>query len=371
MPNGNKRRPDTLELEVLREPKSLNTERRYDTTDTTHLHNTCPETSLTPLQTQHLQTSGRSLSSRNESRSSIVKEHWYNFGGLFAKRSRNVNTTTEAATAKTTTTTTTFATTTATTEGSGTTATLARPEPSTIDNSTTTILTLSPQANDNDDQENLPDVAAVLPRKNSKKRWSRNKSQSGSLYSLATLAQTGEIQLHSRLEKDPEAECLSSSLIKRKSETKDKDKILLTSVAASDVSAVTGGEGVQTQIDMDDVVTADGLNSSSKSGLRANLMSYLSKLAIWKNSNCRGHKTRTTRSKQFPTPSGGYSTGPGSSLGPRKSVNISTDFEQFPAADNNADDKLSDRLANAKEMGIRRLSQIRRRRSSYYFSGIQ
>ncbi|KAM7346677.1 ATPase phospholipid transporting 8B isoform 2-T2 [Cochliomyia hominivorax] len=356
MPNGNKRRPDTLELEVLRAPTSANTERRYETiSDTERLRNRCPETSLTPLQT-HSQTE-RSLGLRNErerrSISSTIttpRERWYHFASLFSRRSRDVNTTTSTLT-------TTFANTTA---DVGTTATLARPEPSTIDNSTTTILTLSPQNNDNenDAEENIPDVAAVLSRKNSKRR-SRNKSQSGSLYSLATLAQTGEIQLHSRLDKDPETEALASSLLKRKVEA--KDKIILTSVAASDES------GQQTQIELEDVVTADGLNSSSKSGLRASLMSYLSKLAVWKNSNCRGQHKRTTRSKQFPTPSGGYSTGPSSSLGPRKSVNISTDFEQFPAAEN-TDDKLSERIANAKEMGIRRLSQIRRRRSSYYFS---
>ncbi|XP_065363251.1 probable phospholipid-transporting ATPase IM isoform X3 [Calliphora vicina] len=343
MPNGNKRRPDTLELEVLRAPTPA--ERRYETTDSDRLRTRCPETSLTPLQTHsHAE---RSLSIRIERRPTTPRERWYHFSSLFPRRSRDVNTTT-------------FATTTA---DVGTTATLARPEPSTIDNSTTTILTLSPQNNENqENQENLPDVAAVLPRKNSKRR-SRNKSQSGSLYSLATLAQTGEIQLHSRnnsvkkfKEIDPESDALASSLIKRKVES--KEKILLTSVAAE--------EAAQTQIELDEV-TADGLNSSAKSGLRASLMSYLSKLAVWKNSNCRRQSKRSTRSKQFPTPSGGYSTGPSSSLGPRKSVNISTDFEQFPAAEN-TDDKLSDRLANAKEMGLRRLSQIRRRRSSYYFS---
>ncbi|XP_037822738.1 phospholipid-transporting ATPase ID isoform X2 [Lucilia sericata] len=337
MPNGNKRRPDTLELEVLRAATPANAEQRYETTDSERLRNTCPETSLTPLQI-HSQNE-RSL--RSERRLTTPRERWFHFSSLFARRSRDGNTTT---------TTTTFATSTA---DVGTTATLARPEPSTIDNSTTTILTLSPQ---NNDQENLPDVAAVLPRKNSKRR-SRNRSQSGSLYSLATLAQTGEIQLHSRNEKDPEAEALGSSLLKRKIDS--KDKILLTSMAAD--------ESAQTQIESEEV-TAEGLNNSSKSGLRASLMSYLSKFTVWKNSNCRGQSKRSSRSKHFPKSSGGvYNTGPSSSLGPRKSVNISTDFEQFPAADN-TDEKLGDRFVNAKEMGIRRLSQIRRRRSSYYFS---
>ncbi|XP_046801566.1 phospholipid-transporting ATPase ID isoform X2 [Lucilia cuprina] len=336
MPNGNKRRPDTLELEVLRTAKPANAEQRYETTDSDRLRNTCPETSLTPLQVH----SQNERSIRSERRLTTPRERWFHFSSLFARRSRDVNTIT----------TTTFATSTA---DVGTTATLARPEPSTIDNSTTTILTLSPQ---NNDPENLPDVAAVLPRKNSKRR-SRNRSQSGSLYSLATLAQTGEIQLHSRNEKDPEAEALGSSLLKRNIDS--KDKILLTSMAAD--------ETAQTQIELEEI-TADGLNNSSKSGLRASLMSYLSKFNIWKNSNCRDQSKRSSRSKQLTTPSGVvYNTGPSSSLGPRKSVNISTDFEQFPAADN-TDDKVSDRFVNAKEMGIRRLSQIRRRRSSYYFS---
>ncbi|KAI8128152.1 Phospholipid-transporting ATPase ID [Lucilia cuprina] len=313
-----------------------NAEQRYETTDSDRLRNTCPETSLTPLQVH----SQNERSIRSERRLTTPRERWFHFSSLFARRSRDVNTIT----------TTTFATSTA---DVGTTATLARPEPSTIDNSTTTILTLSPQ---NNDPENLPDVAAVLPRKNSKRR-SRNRSQSGSLYSLATLAQTGEIQLHSRNEKDPDAEALGSSLLKRNIDS--KDKILLTSMAAD--------ETAQTQIELEEI-TADGLNNSSKSGLRASLMSYLSKFNIWKNSNCRDQSKRSSRSKQLTTPSGVvYNTGPSSSLGPRKSVNISTDFEQFPAADN-TDDKVSDRFVNAKEMGIRRLSQIRRRRSSYYFS---
>lgn len=339
-----------MELEVLRAPASANTEREYESNAGERLRSTCPETTLTPLQApSQAERSGFNL--RNASRSITPKERWYHLSTLFARKSKDVVNTA-------TTNTTTFATTTA---AAGTMATLARPEPSTIDNSTTTILTLSPL---NNDQENLPDVAAVLPRRNSKRR-SRNRSQSGSLYSLATLAQTGEVQLHARndslkkfKDRDSEAEVLASSLSKRKLES--KDKVLLTS-ADGDAS------GQATQIESADV-TADGLNSSAKSGLRASLMTYLSKLAIWKNSNCRRQNKRSTRSKQFPTPSGGSNTGPSSSLSPRKSVNISTDFEQFPAADN-IDDKLNDRLVNAKEMGIRRLSQIRRRRSSYYFSG--
>lgn len=348
MPNGNKRRPDTLELEVLRAPKPATTEQRYETSDSERLRTTCPEASLTPLQASTR--TERPLNIRNERRPIASKERWFHFSSLFARRSGDGNTTTTIAT---------------TTANVSATATLARPEPSTIDNSTTTILTLSPQ---NNDQENLPDVAAVLPRKNSKRR-SRTKSQSGSLYSLATLAQTGEIQLHSRKnslkqskERNSEAEALASSLLKRKVES--KDKILLTSAAGD--GSLDGG--TQTQIELEEVM-ADGLNTSSKSGLRASLMSYLSKFTIWKNSNCRRQSQRSTRSKQFPTPSGGLSTGPSSSLSPRKSVHINTDFEQFPAAEN-TDDKLGDRLANAKEMGMRRLSQIRRRRSSYYFSGI-
>lgn len=345
MPNGTKRRPDTLELEVLRAPTArvvattttaTSTDQRYDSSDNDGLRSRCPETSLTPLQQTHARTE------RSEHRGLTPKERWFHFGGIFTKKSRDSNTTTSATT----------------TANLGTTAaTLAKPEPTNIDNSATTILTLSPQ----NVEENLPDVAAVVPRKNSKRRRSsRNKSQSGSLYSLATLAQTGEIQLHSRNDKELEAKASASSLI-RKVDT--KDKILLTSV-----DDTAGADATQSHIDLEDVMT-DGINPASKSGLRANLMSFLSKLAIWKNSNCRRQQRKqSTRSKQqHPTPSG-YSTGPSSSLGARKSVNISTDFEQFPAAEN-SEDKLG-RFANAKEIGIRRLSQIRRRRSSYYYSGI-
>ena len=320
MPNGNKRRPDTLELEVLRATatatatssaaaaaanttatlqQSVNGERRYDRDDSAgRLRARCPETALTPLQKR----------SRQERRPSTPRERWFHFGQLFARRRSQLNghnniiTTTTTATATTTTTrnSTTFATTTA--DLGLTSATLARPEPSTIDNSTTTILTLSPQTNDDSittaaaaasttvpatTTDNLPDVAAVLPRKNSKRR-SRSKSQSDSLYSLATLAQTGEVQLHTRndsvkrfRDKDTttnlDGDTSASSLLKRKVEA--KDKVLLTSMAGEAVSIEP-----QTQIDLDEL--ADGLNNPTKSGFRAHLKSYLNKLAIWKNSHC-------------------------------------------------------------------------------------
>ncbi|XP_061400062.1 probable phospholipid-transporting ATPase IM isoform X2 [Musca vetustissima] len=95
-------------------------------------------------------------------------------------------------------------------------------------------------------------------------------------------------------------------------------------------------------------------------------MSFLSKFGIWKNSNCRPPRKRSSLRSKHTTPSGYSATGPSGSLAGRKSVTLSCDFEQFPNADNG--DEKAGRLANAKEIGKRRLSQMRRRRSSYYFS---
>uniref|UniRef100_A0A1I8PSV1 Phospholipid-transporting ATPase n=1 Tax=Stomoxys calcitrans TaxID=35570 RepID=A0A1I8PSV1_STOCA len=349
MPNGNKRRPDTLELEVLRAPASeypadteqgrppaSNKPRRYAHVDNEPPPSTFPKSApLTrPAQPPH-PPAYRSAEGR--------PRRWYHFGGMFSRKASTTTTSTANVEAAT--------------------ATLAKPEPSTIDNSTATILTLSPHNVDND---NLPDVAAVLPRQHqdSFKRRSR-KSRSESLYSLATLAQTGEIQLHSRsnscirfkdkeaeAEADTEAVAAAAALMYGENGAEMKDKTLLTSCRV-----VVPGDSV-------DEIT-DNPVPEAKSGLRASLMSFLGRFGIWKNSNCRPPRKRSSLQSKHTTPSGYSATEVGSSIKTRKSVNLSCDFEQF-AADNS--EEKPGRLANAKEIGKRRLSQIKRRRSSYYFS---
>ncbi|XP_013108075.2 probable phospholipid-transporting ATPase IM isoform X3 [Stomoxys calcitrans] len=349
MPNGNKRRPDTLELEVLRAPASeypadteqgrppaSNKPRRYAHVDNEPPPSTFPKSApLTrPAQPPH-PPAYRSAEGR--------PRRWYHFGGMFSRKASTTTTSTANVEAAT--------------------ATLAKPEPSTIDNSTATILTLSPHNVDND---NLPDVAAVLPRQHqdSFKRRSR-KSRSESLYSLATLAQTGEIQLHSRsnscirfkdkeaeAEADTEAVAAAAALMYGENGPEMKDKTLLTSCRV-----VVPGDSV-------DEIT-DNPVPEAKSGLRASLMSFLGRFGIWKNSNCRPPRKRSSLQSKHTTPSGYSATEVGSSIKTRKSVNLSCDFEQF-AADHS--EEKSGRLANAKEIGKRRLSQIKRRRSSYYFS---
>lgn len=367
MPNGNKRRPDTLELEVLRastparqtsrtqspvpqRPAASTKPRRYASVDneqqqpraTTATAATTAPTSQPPS-TFPNSTPLTSVDSRSR--------RWYHFGGMFSRNAASNTATTTTSTANL----------------EAATATLAKPEPSTIDNSTATILTLSPHNAD----DNLPDVAAVQPRQQQQQQPQQHqgsfkrrshKSRSGSLYSLATLAQTGEVQLHSRSNscnkfKDKEAELeAEAALMYDEQVAKAKEKTLLTSSCQPP------------SFDNVDEIT-DTIGPETKSGLRANLMSFLSKLGIWKNSNCRPPRKRSSLRSKHTTPSGYSATGASSSLTGRKSVTLSCEFEQFPAGDT-GDEKTTGRLANAKELGKRRLSQMRRRRSSYYFSGI-
>lgn len=342
MPNGHRRRPDTLELEVLRAPaassKAAQLQLRPTTSTTLATNNkqndsveqdqqasTCPEAALTQVCPQ----------TKNHKQS-----HWLKLAALFSrtpKRRENANITTITASSD-----------------ADTSATLAMPETSTIDNSAATILTLSPQ----NAEECVPDVATVILRQQSSIKRRSRKSHSDSLYSLATLAQTGEVQLHSRdscsqfKEKETGTETGAAVTIRIYEDSKAKDKTPLTN------------EPLRSVDNADEI--ADALPPESKSGLRANLMSFLSKFAIWKTDSCRhGRKKPSLRSKHT-TPSSYSAAGPSSSLDGRKSVNISCDFEQFPGENN--EEKIS-RLSNVKEEGMRRLSQIRRRRSSYYFSG--
>lgn len=348
MPNGNKRRPDTLELEVLRTPAA--TKHTDSQSPQRPPSSTKPRRYAAPVDAEHgpPATFPKAAALTRPSHSVEARpKRWYHFGGGMFSRKASTNTNTNTTT------------TTSTANLEAATATLAKPEPSTIDNSTATILTMSPH---NAADDNLPDVAAVLPRQQqgSFKRRSR-KSRSDSLYSLATLAQTGEVQLHSRSnsctkfkdkEAEIEAESAAAAALMYENGSEAKDKILLTSC-----------RGVTTtSVDNVDEIT-DNLTPEAKSGLRANLMSFLGKLGIWKNSNCRPPRKRSSPHSKHTTPSGYSAAGPSAAgLAARKSVNLSGDFEQFP------DDK-SGRLATAKEIGKRRLSQIRRRRSSYYFSG--
>ncbi|XP_075154289.1 ATPase phospholipid transporting 8B isoform X3 [Haematobia irritans] len=367
MPNGNKRRPDTLELEVLRAPATENNTgideqtdeqrhqpltsatRRYASVDNEPPPSTFPKTAALTRPSSSLTPTTR----RPPSYQSVEARprRWYHFGGMFSRKATTTTTTTSTANLE------------------ATTATLAKPEPSTIDNSTATILTLSPHnANGGGDDNNLPDVAAVLPRQreDSFKRKSR-KSRSESLYSLATLAQTGEIQLHSRsnscirfkdkeAEAELETEAAATALMFSENGADMKEKILLTSCR---------GTAAPTTHDSVDEIT-DNPGPEPKSGLRANLLSFLGRFGIWKNSNCRPPRKRSSLQSKHTTPSAYSAAGLSSSgLTARKSVNLSCDFEQFPA--DNSEEKPG-RLANAKEIGKRRLSQIRRRRSSYYFS---
>ncbi|XP_073834167.1 ATPase phospholipid transporting 8B isoform X2 [Musca autumnalis] len=371
MPNGNKRRPDTLELEVLRAPtpaprQTSRTQspvpqrpakstkpRRYASVDneqptsaatTTATATSAPATQ--PPATFPKTTPLTSVDTRSR--------RWYNFGGMFSRNAAANNTTTTA--------------TTSTANLEAATATLAKPEPSTIDNSTATILTLSPH---NAGDDNLPDVAAVQPRHQQQQQQNQqqhqgsfkrrsHKSRSGSLYSLATLAQTGEVQLHSRSnschkfkDKEAELEAEAALMYDEHGGGKVKDKTLLTSSCQP-----------PSFDNVEEIV--DNISPENKSGLRANLMSFLSKFGIWKNSNCRPPRKRSSLRSKHTTPSAYCAAGPGGSLAGRKSVTLSCEFEQFPATDNS--DEKTGRLTNAKEIGKRRLSQMRRRRSSYYFS---
>ncbi|XP_053948290.1 phospholipid-transporting ATPase ID isoform X1 [Anastrepha ludens] len=259
------------------------------------------------------------------------------------------------------------------------TATLGKPETSAHANATTTSTTTLPTS------LTIPNVAAVLPRSDSKKR--RSRTQTDSLYSLATLAQTGEIQAqpHSepqvpraigKSESDhlPWSCCTEQSNVAHKeAESKiylnDKTITPQTTHAFRERSAPEHMLLTPELASAEDV--ADGALPPPVHGFQARLKSVFGNLSSWKSNECVRRRSRSTRSTINATTTGeGALGGNGGAEGISglKGLSVSADFEQFSTTAVNGAGSGNSVFASAKDMGVRRLSQMRRRRSSYYFS---
>ncbi|KAL9879573.1 ATPase phospholipid transporting 8B isoform 10-T11 [Glossina fuscipes fuscipes] len=354
MPLGNKRRPDTLELEVLRGPTVSHHDTQED--DLCYQTKKIRKKSAISKPKDSSDNTLQPLRSDNHAEASAGRQQrWFHFGSNRLCRRRSLvitsdNTEEDNVAGD------------INTASLGASATLAKPEPTTIANSTTTILTTSPPSQDN---QTIPDVAAVLPRSNSKKRR-RSKAHSESLYSLATLAQTGEIQLHARSQ--PQIK-LNDVPFWSSDDGKQTNLPGATTTNATVQIVDTRDQVLLTSaerplpLDRENDDNYDPSTVIPKPGLKANFMSFLGKLTLWKNNNCHHTHKHVTRAQQSTLSS--YSTAASTSVGTRKSLNPNLGFESFP--NETADDRLSS-APEAKPKGMRRLSQIRRRRSSYYFS---
>ncbi|XP_067642213.1 phospholipid-transporting ATPase ID isoform X2 [Eurosta solidaginis] len=386
MPSGNKKRPDTLELEVLgahnvdtfNDDNECSGVNAYALPKTQRNHNKLhleeekraikPQTSKA-AKTFNLMSDGAEVSS-SAAQQKTHTEHapkektrrrWFHL--RHKPRSGSV----EASVPEQTATTCILNSTTIANETNTASPTLAKPETTAIANSTTTIITSLPTS------LTLPDVAAVLPRQDTKKR--RSHTQTGSLYSLANLSQTADTQSQPHSAPNvPNAVVKEQRFALKQSDAKNyayqnaaplqitqtfrergsREHTLLTSELASGVDEIKG-----------DVATPPPL-----SNFRTRLMSFLDRLSGSKRDE---YRRRCARSTHSPIDDVATATSTQAndnilrrnagedSAGEPKSLNISTEFQQYSTTS-------TVNGAGGKDRGVRRLSQRRRRRSSYYFS---
>ncbi|XP_036318105.1 phospholipid-transporting ATPase ID isoform X3 [Rhagoletis pomonella] len=264
------------------------------------------------------------------------------------------------------------------------TASLAKPETPVIANSTTTITTTLPTS------VTIPDVAAVLPRHDSKKR--RTRTQTDSLYSLATLAQTNEMQrAHQHSEPNVSRALTSStgdhlpwscSMANANSTQEEAEAAIYSNDDTVTIQQATrafhelGGREhilLTSELATSAEEVIEGVMQPPTKSFKAWLMSVLGKLSGWKRRECVRRRSRSTHTAMDTAAAddaafGG--NGGAESLGEHKSLNASGDLEALSATTNTVNGAGGGNgiFANTKDKGIRRLSQMRRRRSSYYFS---
>uniref|UniRef100_A0A0K8UGN6 Phospholipid-transporting ATPase n=1 Tax=Bactrocera latifrons TaxID=174628 RepID=A0A0K8UGN6_BACLA len=238
-----------------------------------------------------------------------------------------------------------------------------------VTNTTTTMCIALPTS------QTIPDVAAVLMRRNSKKR--RSRTHTDSLYSLATLAQSGEICQQQNSEPNvPDA--VANTTIAREPWSKSSEKAdtqadMKTAIhlnEKNDASLPTSAfidEELRDHMLLTSELTSveegvDAAMSTPVSGFQVRFLSILGKLPGWKRSECVGRRSRTNVATKASTANDGSlnvndETG---SLSDHKNQKLNAAFEQFSMSpvENGAD----------SDKGVRRLSKMRRRRSSYYFS---
>nr|XP_036221237.1 phospholipid-transporting ATPase ID isoform X7 [Bactrocera oleae] len=247
---------------------------------------------------------------------------------------------------------------------------LATPATAVVANTTTTMCTSVPTS------QTIPDVAAVLTRRDSKKQ--RSHTHTESLYSLATLAQSGEIRQQQQFE--PNANnALANTTINPEpwSKSSEKAKDLQADMKAviyfnenNDAplqSSAFIDRGIRDHMLLTSELTSveegvDAAMSAPVSGFQARFLSILGKLPGWKHSGSMGRRSRTTVATTA-SMAGEGSLGVNDateSISVHKNQKFNADFEQFTMS----------QVGNGagSDKGVRRLSQMRRRRSSYYFS---
>ncbi|XP_012160647.1 phospholipid-transporting ATPase ID isoform X2 [Ceratitis capitata] len=239
--------------------------------------------------------------------------------------------------------------------------TLAKPEITGIVNTTTTNSTTLHTS------LTIPDVAAVLTRHDSQKR--RSRTQTDSLYSLATLAQSSEIRVQQRFEST-----VPGALVNKANATEKEATTLYTNENSEAIAHTTKEfrehhSAVREHMLLTNELAsaedvADGAVPPSAPGFQAKLLTVLGYLPGWKKKACTSRRSRAKHPAGVAI--GSVSTndgsldgnGGGESISGHKSLNASADFEHFSSTTG----------VNGADRGVRRLSQMRRRRSSYYFS---
>ncbi|XP_014102371.2 phospholipid-transporting ATPase ID isoform X2 [Bactrocera oleae] len=247
---------------------------------------------------------------------------------------------------------------------------LATPATAVVANTTTTMCTSVPTS------QTIPDVAAVLTRRDSKKQ--RSHTHTESLYSLATLAQSGEIRQQQQFEPNANNAIANTTIDPEpwsKSSEKAKDlqadmKAVIYFNENNDAplqSSAFIDRGIRDHMLLTSELTSveegvDAAMSAPVSGFQARFLSILGKLPGWKHSGSMGRRSRTTVATTA-SMAGEGSLGVNDateSISVHKNQKFNADFEQFTMS----------QVGNGagSDKGVRRLSQMRRRRSSYYFS---
>ncbi|XP_029405748.2 phospholipid-transporting ATPase ID isoform X4 [Bactrocera dorsalis] len=246
---------------------------------------------------------------------------------------------------------------------------LVEPKTAAVANTTTTMCTSLPTS------QTIPDVAAVLMRHNSKKR--RSRTHTDSLYSLATLAQSGKICQQQNSEPNvPDAVANTTiapepwSKSSEKADTQAHMKTAIHLNEKNDASIPTSAfidQELRDHMLLTSELTSveegvDGAMSAPVSGFQMRFLSILGKLPGWKRSECVDRRSRTNTTTKASMRNDGSldANDEAESLSDHKNQKLNAGFEQFsmsPVGNGAGSNK-----------GVRRLSQMRRRRSSYYFS---
>uniref|UniRef100_A0A034V3Z4 Phospholipid-transporting ATPase n=1 Tax=Bactrocera dorsalis TaxID=27457 RepID=A0A034V3Z4_BACDO len=246
---------------------------------------------------------------------------------------------------------------------------LVEPKTAAAANTTTTMCTSLPTS------QTIPDVAAVLMRHNSKKR--RSRTHTDSLYSLATLAQSGKICQQQNSEPNvPDAVANTTiapepwSKSSEKADTQAHMKTAIHLNEKNDASIPTSAfidQELRDHMLLTSELTSveegvDGAMSAPVSGFQMRFLSILGKLPGWKRSECVDRRSRTNTTTKASMRNDGSldANDEAESLSDHKNQKLNAGFEQFsmsPVGNGAGSNK-----------GVRRLSQMRRRRSSYYFS---